>query len=73
MMKPGYAEVGDTVVLTMSRDDYNLLLLALGMAAGRENDRDRFTAALALANRLNDGNPSWKPYKVPETAHSPAQ
>lgn len=62
----GYREEGGAVVLTMSREDYNALLMALGYVAGASGGlwKDmRF--ALGLVNRLNAGNPSFTPYEVP--------
>lgn len=64
----GYSRDGDVVTLRMSADDYANLLLALGIAAGsRARDGPGWLAlALALANRLNAGNPQWTPYEIPE-------
>jgi hypothetical protein len=58
------------VVLTLSREDYDLVLMMLGMATGycvKEHSADPERAlnkALALMNRLNEGNPHYTPYQV---------
>jgi len=52
----------------LSREDYQTLLLALGMAAGtasREGDDRLFRAFTRLANTVNKDNPDWTPYEVP--------
>ena len=59
----GYSESGDQVILTMSRDDYNYVLFALGMATGSSYDLpERQKALIELTNRLNQGNPNFTPY-----------
>lgn len=70
-MKLGYSEEtgleGDVIVLRMTRDDFNALLIAVGRATGGAliaNDRAGVTSTLSLANRLNEGNPNWEPYGV---------
>ena len=60
----GWSRDGDDVVLRMSEDDYASLVLALGIAAG-SLAREGGALWLALANRLNAGNPQWTPYGVP--------
>lgn len=59
------------IVLTMTRDEYSLLLLQLGYALGalsKENSlpRELMNQALKLVNSLNEGNPNWKPYELME-------
>jgi hypothetical protein len=74
-----YREENGQVVLTMSREDFNLLLMMLGTATAATvpdgvlksvpilvYPRSR---SLALLNRLNEGNPNYTPY---ELATSPA-
>jgi hypothetical protein len=63
----GYKTDGETVTLTMTRDDYTRLLLHLGFAAGaiERAGGGRLCGSLALANRLNAGNPNWTPYEIP--------
>lgn len=60
-----YSEENGQVVLRMSREDYESLLMRLGTAftfyAAKPGGRDR---ELALLNRLNEGNPNYTPYKV---------
>lgn len=63
----GYARDGDVVTLRMSVEDYQMLLMALGMEAGaRSKDPSRFWPFMALANRLNVGNDGWTTYAIPE-------
>jgi hypothetical protein len=58
-----YREENGQVVLTMSREDYQLVLMLLG--AGTSGERIvTWNKALALLNRLNDGNPNYTPYEV---------
>jgi hypothetical protein len=48
---------------------YNLVLMALGFAAGkaqRDGDLTKFWAWIKLANTINEGNPRFTPYKIPE-------
>ncbi len=67
----GYSSDGDLVTLTMVADDYSSLLLALGMAAVAIRDGDKLNwVFIALANRLNVGNPNWTPYAVDEHGKS---
>jgi hypothetical protein len=64
-----YTENGDKVVITLSHSDYNGLLLALGYAVGaavKINERHVAQSFLRLANTINDGNPDWEPYFVPD-------
>ena len=63
-----YREESDQVVLTMSREDYQLLLMVLGYATGGAI-KDAWTPAsrmFELTNRLNSGNPNYTPYQVGE-------
>lgn len=54
------------VVLTLSRDDFENLLLALGNATGAvSRDRTHFMRLIALTNRINEGNPHFSPYDIP--------
>ncbi len=56
-----YSEDGDTVILTMSRDDYGSILLALGMATGLASKEGRdISPWISLVNRINQGNPVGK-------------
>jgi len=61
--KPGYREENDQVILTMSREDYQLMLMLLGAgAAGARIVSGK--KALEFLNRLNQGNPHYTPYQV---------
>jgi hypothetical protein len=54
----------DRVVITLDREQFDLLLMTLGFAAGRacaERRRDFATAIIALTNAVNEGNPDWTP------------
>lgn len=59
-----YSEENGQVVLRMSREDYEKLLLMLGAAFGR-NIFEPYRM-LEFVNRLNEGNPNYMPYQVPE-------
>ncbi len=66
-----YREENDQVILTMSREDYETLLLQLGIAAGWVASKDGASGEsmlrnLAFLNRLNEGNPNYTPYQVEE-------
>jgi len=60
-----YREENDQVILTMSREDYGLLMMLLGggMAGERIVTWDK---GLSFLNRLNEGNPRYTPYQVGE-------
>lgn len=67
-----YREENDQVVLTMSKIDYERVLMCLGAAAGLAiqgkgplNSRVVFE----LTNRLNEGNPHYTPYQVEARDH----
>jgi hypothetical protein len=53
------------VVLRMSREDYEIILMALGAWTSftwqKGND-----GMFRMLNRLNEGHPSYTPYQVPE-------
>jgi hypothetical protein len=61
------------VVITMTVDDWQVWLFYLGFAIGSaQQDGDRITARklVELANRVNAGNPHYRPYQVPaEVSH----
>jgi hypothetical protein len=53
----------------LNQDDYDLLLIALGMATGvaaREGNAALANRVLRLANTINADNPNWTPYAVEE-------
>jgi hypothetical protein len=61
-----YREENDQVILTMSREDYQLLLNVLCYATGgaikyRWTPADRM---FEFTDRLNQGNPNYTPYQV---------
>lgn len=65
--RAGYSEEGDLVVLRMTRDDFFALLIALGRATGAAIERRGpipFESWVEIANRLNEGNPGWTPYRL---------
>lgn len=63
-----YSEVDGQVVLTISRQDYEHLLFALAEAAACVRKfGGSFDEELRFLNRLNQGNPNYRPYEVPET------
>lgn len=63
----GYSEEGGVVTLRMTRADYLRLTLAIGVAAGTMSTTEsHLFEALAMANRLNAGNPQWTPYTIPD-------
>jgi len=64
-----YREENGQVTLTMTREDYDRVLMMLGAATatfslngGPINTKQ----CLALVNRLNEGNPNYTPYKLAE-------
>lgn len=69
-MSRGYKLNSDgDVEITLSPSDYQYLTMCLGMvvgAAAKDNDQYAAYSALALANRVNAGNPEWTPYEIPE-------
>lgn len=61
-----YSEENGQVVLRMSREDYEMLIFRLGMAAGYEakcggDTGQALKRSLDLMNRLNSGNPNYRP------------
>lgn len=57
-----YSEENGQVVLRMSREDYEIILLALGTFAGMRGSS--LAPLLALMNRLNEGNRNYTPYPL---------
>lgn len=55
-----YSESNGQVILTMTRDDYDLMLLMLGAGSVAVS----FDLSLPFLNRLNSGNPNYTPYQV---------
>jgi hypothetical protein len=64
-----YSESNGQVILTMSREDYERVLMVLGTAAGAAGIGRgvlSMKAVFELTNRLNEGNPHYTPYQVEE-------
>jgi hypothetical protein len=60
-----YSEENGQVVLTMSREDYGLLSKLLGWLTWTEPSGEIYEDEVgALVNRLNSGNPNYRPYQV---------
>lgn len=59
---------GDTVTLEMTVDDWENLLLMIGSAAGSVYNHDKvlFWHWIRFANEINQGNPRFTPYEIPE-------
>lgn len=60
---------GDRVTLEMSAADYQMMLLALGIAAGNAAKEHGAGGRvmrdwIRLADRINEGHPEWTPYNV---------
>lgn len=52
------------VQITLTKDEFNWLVFAMGLAAGGANkDANLFTRMVKLTNAINDGNPNWAPLK----------
>ena len=65
-----YSEKDGQVVLTMSIEDWQRLLMLLGACSAHASHGGKsvfqLNDILALLNRLNEGNPHYKPYAVAE-------
>ena len=60
-----YREENGRVILTISREDYEILLMALGaLTVVKLNEPGEPQRMLGLVNRLNQGNPNYTPYQV---------
>lgn len=62
-----YHRDGDFVILLMDMALWERLVLSLMVSAGLAADyygETKAKAILDLANRLNEGNPEWWPWKV---------
>jgi hypothetical protein len=67
-----YSEENGQVVLRMTREDYGIVMRALGSftapiaapALFTNKNRDALDQVLSLVNRLNEGNPHYTPYQV---------
>jgi hypothetical protein len=66
-----YSEKDGQVILAMSREDYEFLLVCLGLATSeflRTNDLEDIKTVYSLLNRLNEGNPNYTPYRTEKAA-----
>lgn len=57
--------------IELSRDDFALLLLALGCATGvkaAQGDLEMAQRLIQLTNEVNKNNPNWSPYQCNPTA-----
>lgn len=58
-----YREENGQVILTMTREDYELVCDELDYAV----DREAGHRLARLMNRLNQGNPNYRPYRLTMT------
>jgi hypothetical protein len=61
---------------TLTRDQYDQLLIALGMAAGTahgQGNRKLFIGLLRLANEINKNNPNWLAFELPPEKETNAE
>lgn len=59
---------GDKVVVEISEAEFEALLYEIGVTARmamQQKQARLFWSCLAFANRLNEGNPDWRPYEIP--------
>jgi hypothetical protein len=58
---------GGRVLIDISDDDYNWLMMVLGFATAHATPYGivRPIGVLRLANAINEGNPNWTPYEIP--------
>jgi hypothetical protein len=65
-----YEEKGDSVILTMSREDYDRLWIALWYYTGgielRAGNGPALTEMIELLNRLNSWNLNYTPHQAGE-------
>lgn len=60
-----FTETREEVTLQMCREDYDTLLLLLGMALSTlSSDRERFYRTVKFINELNAGNRHFTPYTI---------
>jgi hypothetical protein len=60
--------VSDNVVIELTCDEFDSLLIMMGYAAGAASscDSQLLTSFLRLANAVNRNNPRWTPYAMPD-------
>jgi hypothetical protein len=63
-----YTAIGDVVMLRLTGVEYDRLLIMMGFAVGAAMKEDMGMAYrfVDLVNRLNKGNPAFKPYEIPD-------
>lgn len=54
----------DGVIITLSDEDFDLLLMMMGYVTGMEKDKGLQNLFIGLVNRVNEGNPDFVPYKI---------
>jgi hypothetical protein len=56
----------DRIYIELSAQQFEVLLLGLGMAAGcaAKDNPGLFRSLLRLANAVNEGNPEWMAYRA---------
>jgi len=63
-----FIDVKGNVGMILRRSDFDTLIYALGLATAGEEAmcgvEGRYRM-LRLANKINEGNPDWTPYEVP--------
>ncbi len=62
------------IVIALSQDDFETLLLSLGMAAGvclRDGIKGLALRIIELSNTVNENNPHWIPYDTADERTSP--
>lgn len=67
-----WAEEDGHIILRLDGADYSALMVMLGFAttaAMLDRDREMAYRWVALVNRLNCGNPYYRPYEVPDEVH----
>jgi hypothetical protein len=67
-----YTRENDNVTLNMTVDDFELLLLMLGVAVGAASKNESlYFRFLKFVNGLNSTNPDFAPYKIPPEFDGP--
>ena len=59
-----YREENNSVILSMSREDYDFLLIGWGILIGKSFFGGSPAYLIEFFNRLNSGNPNYTPYQV---------
>lgn len=57
-----YREEKGEIVLRMPREDYEVILMALGAWTAQTWQKGGSERMFRLLNRLNEGNPHYRPY-----------